>query len=459
MRFTKIRYADKTVTLAWEEKTDRRAITTEESCAEEPAPEFDKALKSMGGFLRELTGIKDKVWLEKAEVVSVRVNYSKEDRRGIIISVKRPVEASNSPVTLSTPLVWEPDDADLPVFQALDELVEQAAAYQKGARAQQELSLDPPAQQDLEDAIEAEQEATRRIRQQQDFEIRSALAGALPDLPAGWSPDGEFRPDDDDLTEFISDSWADQEYEFEGTPIAGLFRHETADHQVVWCYLMPDPKLTFFYGIAAPDQFNPVDAIPTYQGAELLELARSLYYPDDARPEPEQAPPAAADAPPTPEPDVQPARDFAALTRPQADPGELTTVLMQGLHTLLFEAGPLAIETLRTMHELSATDGVIEDTIRGAFLQRGKGLPRFGLSEPLGMNGNEPIDFATIDCTLEPLSISTGKGKKKQKLEGQLLVDAVRSMLQIPEPPADAEEPVLAGAAADDVDDLFGDRP
>jgi hypothetical protein len=385
--------------------------------------------------------------LEEYEVEEIRLAVG--DRKEVLNKARKAAEAAH----LST---VEADDA-IGVLNRLRALFgPESHEAEETRRTQGELFVAREGET-VDEALEGvEEEATRRIRQQPDFEIRSALAGALPDLPAGWSPDGEFRPDDDDLTEFISDSWADQEYEFEGTPIAGLFRHETADHQVVWCYLMPDPKLAFFYGIAAPDQFNPVDAIPTYQGAELLELARSLYYPDDARPEPEQAAPAAADAPPTPEPDVQPARDFAALTRPQADPGELTTVLMQGLHTLLFEAGPLAIETLRTMHELSATDGVIEDTIRGAFLQRGKGLPRFGLSEPLGMNGNEPIDFATIDCTLEPLSISTGKGKKKQKLEGQLLVDAVRSMLQIPEPPADAEEPVLAGAAAED-DDLFGD--
>jgi hypothetical protein len=467
MRFLKIKYANGLVSLKYENRqSETDSSSTEREVREEPTPEFQAALAGFKPHLRKLTGIKDKEWLDKAIITGVRLSYSKEgDRRGYMVSMTRSIDASDSPVNLTTPLIYEEEEAEDAVGEQIEALIEEARLFLKGARAQ--LSLDDAeqkspegSQQDLEDAIEAEQEATRRIRQQQGFEVRSALVGALPDLPAGWSAEGTFRPDDDDLAELIADAWDDVEIQFEGNTYAGFYRHETADHQVVWCWLRSGINPGFFYSIAAPDAFDPFSALPTYDGKELLQLARSLYYPGDtvaaASIDVEKQAQESEETGPAELSDYPTCEGFRKATRPAAEPGDVTTLLMQGIHTLIFEGDSAGATWLEFWHD-GATSEQLETAIRGAFLLRGKGDNRFGISEPLGMNGSEPVTYEVVEFTMDPLSAATGKGKKKQKLEGHLLVDAVRSMLQIPDA-SEQETPeasvaVEVGAGAGDAAD------
>ena len=179
----------------------------------------------------------------------------------------------------------------------------------------------------------------------------------------------------------------------------------------------------------------------------------SIYFPeqrvDPASQEPEEAAPPAAG-------DVLDLEGFRKATRPAAEPGEITTILMQGVHTLIFE-GVVAVRW-QELRAKGATDEEIETAVRGAFLLRSKGQNKFGFSEAVGMNGDGPVDYAGIDCTMEPLAVMTGKGKKRQKLEGEQLVQAVRSMLLIPEvSEPDAQAAVEFAAAAAKDDDLFGE--
>lgn len=437
MRFTQIRYVPKTVSLKYEDrKSDTDSVTIERTVQEEPSPEFQAALAGFRRFLRQLTGIQDKKWLEKAIITGVHLKYSKEDRRGYMVTLTRAIDASNSPVNLTTPLIFEEDEAEDPVGEQIELLIAEAEAFLGGARAQLSLAVEGNGQQvrqdDLEAAIEAEQEATRRQRQREAFEIRSALAGALPELPDKdpWQ--------DDELVDLIGDAWGVQELEHDGRSYDGFYRHETADHQVAWCYLRGLPNPGFFYGVPAPDE------IPTYEGEELIKLARSLYWPKPDV-EPETTSPAETQAEPTP------TATFASSTRPKPEPGEATVVLLAGIHTLMFERDGAEL-AWSAMHEAGGTDAEIESMLRGAFLGRGKGDNRFGISEPVGMNGDGPVKFEVVEFTMDPLSAATGKGKKKQVLQGQLLLDAVRGMLDIPEP-----EPEPVGVAAGNADDLFGD--
>lgn len=71
-------------------------------CDEEPTPEFDKALQALRPLAGKISEI-DNGWLSSAVVKGITISEKKGGGKGVVITLQREVEKSNSPVNLASP--------------------------------------------------------------------------------------------------------------------------------------------------------------------------------------------------------------------------------------------------------------------------------------------------------------------------------------------------------------------
>ncbi len=144
-----------------------------------PEPEFLKAIRALKADVLRICELPQE-WGEELEVRSVAFRHQ-DNRFGVNISASRKLAAANSPLNITTPLLWQAkeDGQDKKVLSEeivgkLNSLIQRAEEYEAGHRAQQELELDDEddGQQDIEEAIaeteeEDESEAQEPVREEE----------------------------------------------------------------------------------------------------------------------------------------------------------------------------------------------------------------------------------------------------------------------------------------------------
>lgn len=149
--FTKIRSTGTKVELMW--TTAEKGGETEHHVvsAEEPRPELNKALAVFVPFVIEILGLEDTPWDRELTVTALSVDVDEDGRRGMMITCRKKLAATNGPMTFNTPRLSEPaDDAEkqegkglwLPgMSDALGECAAEAELFLAGERSQVEMPL------------------------------------------------------------------------------------------------------------------------------------------------------------------------------------------------------------------------------------------------------------------------------------------------------------------------------
>jgi hypothetical protein len=149
MRFTKIKSSSKGVHLEWTtpaEKHPDNEVHHKLESDDTPAPEFTEALQH---FIPEVLHVLElpTEYAIGLRVTGLSVNYEEDDRRGMVVTCLKDLEATNSPLVLNTPHMRELSDEDEDgagfLSDAMLELLaaaeEQAEAFVHGTRMQLDL--------------------------------------------------------------------------------------------------------------------------------------------------------------------------------------------------------------------------------------------------------------------------------------------------------------------------------
>lgn len=148
-RYTKIKYSDKGVYIAYQQGAGFVNEYTAK-CTEEPAPNFLEALKDLRQFVIEMCELPED-YIDRITVKSVSLNYGGEaDTMGATISASMELYNSNAPLNINTPnkpeMPYNPDQewdeknclTEECVF-AIRKLVLVAEEYLSGVRQQTSL--------------------------------------------------------------------------------------------------------------------------------------------------------------------------------------------------------------------------------------------------------------------------------------------------------------------------------
>ncbi len=155
MQFTKIRLTDTAVELIWNDNTETDKQITELSSTDLPEPSFTEALQA---FLPDVLSLLELPAGYDVTVRSVSIKYKGEaDRRGIVVTCLKEIEAVNSPFVIHTPLVMERVEDDEyedsfigdGLFDQLTVLTDEAQRYLDGHRAQGDLDFEEDPQPNL----------------------------------------------------------------------------------------------------------------------------------------------------------------------------------------------------------------------------------------------------------------------------------------------------------------------
>ena len=173
----------KGIYLEWEEKNGN-ANNAWDKCSlhskEQARPEFYNAVYSMRRHVVQICEMPEAVF-KKIDIKSVTITH-KDEERGIVISATKELEHTGAPLCLNTPHKSEADEGDYAMGKALiddmNALIEEAARYINGDRAQGSLKLHE------DDEFDAEEE---------DADDMDAFDGIDPDEP------DEYGYDEDDM--------------------------------------------------------------------------------------------------------------------------------------------------------------------------------------------------------------------------------------------------------------------
>jgi len=448
MKFTKIKYANEEVELVYTETGDDNSVAITQKSTQEPTPQFQKAFRDLHKHVPGLTDMPEK-YLASAEVTSVHLSYDKDGQRSLVsLSVKRPVKKSNSPLVFTTPNLSENElTADDPIFTDIDKLCRLARGYVNGERSQTVMFEGTKkarkkdaerGQTNLVDEIEAEKkEGARLVRQREAQEAFAMIMGPKPDLV----PEDDAELQNIIMRRFDEVQHVDNDGDPDARRIDGLYRWERPVDEgetpsVVWCQVSTEGGLERYWFDVLPEKFDAGALVPTALGPRLVRMLRTAWgmeLPDDEQPEetePEQDEPA---------PDTS-AADYRKRIRPAPMPegtAVTTEMLMQAVHSALFDmvGGGEKIEAFWfELHRSGATDEQLQGAIDTALHMRGGGLPSFRFNEAIGLQQNEKgLVYHNVEISRNPLRFVVGKGRKRKTMDGDTLVAAVRTMLEIPE--------------------------
>jgi len=165
VKFSKLRYSesDQNVELEWDEEKGLDVVHSSLRSPAAPEPELVATLRA---FKPELLRILElpRPYGENLDVHQITISYRNE-RRGIVISARKKLGDANSPFTIHTPYLPEPDEGyankgmSSQMVDLLNNLEKLAELYLDGHRAQQALALGSTSsngkqehQADIEDA-------------------------------------------------------------------------------------------------------------------------------------------------------------------------------------------------------------------------------------------------------------------------------------------------------------------
>ena len=184
MEFTKIkRTSEGRLEFGWrvppspERKDDEREGALRSY--DQPLQEFTDAMQALVPHVVKLLELPEK-YGESMRVSGVSISYTKEDRKGAVITCLKQVAGANAPLVLNTPYLPEMDLDDpnpsMPtdMLAAIEALEAQAARYVDGEREQRDLFGD-----------EAKDEAAAVATLAQDPEFVGAVAGMAPKAGSG----------------------------------------------------------------------------------------------------------------------------------------------------------------------------------------------------------------------------------------------------------------------------------
>lgn len=456
MRFKKIKFANEEVELVYSESSDDDSLEIVRKCKQEPTPEFQAALKALHRHVPRLTDLPEK-YLATAEVTSLHLSYDKDgDRSAVSISVKRPVKLSNSPLVFTTPNFGENETtAGDKLFDDIDTLCRHARGYVNGERSQVAMFEGSKKKQkrdavtgqlSIGDDIEAEKkEGARIIRAREAQAAFAAIMGPRPDV--GVPDDIEDPPlADIIMRRFDEVVHVDNEGDPDAKRIAGLYRWQResgaeGESDVAWCQVNTDGGIERYWFDVPPMDFDQAAVPPTATHSKLVRMLREAWgLPlSEARVE-EQRIEDAGDAEAAQEraqQDREAAIDaYRRSVRPSPMPEGLnvtTAMVMQAIHTAIFDAVG-APEMWFDLQRTGCDDVQLMQHIFDALNTRANGQPTFRFNEPIGLLQDEKnLVYHNAEFTLDPVSVVVGKGRKRESIEGDRFVKAVRAMLNITE--------------------------
>lgn len=151
MRIRKVKYKESEGMVVEYEKPRPDAIEPDYytiKCKDEPHPDLVKALQKMVAHALDIAEMHDK-GIEKYKVLGCTFTYT-NDVEGLVITITRELNGSNSPMCINTPhFTREPysdTDSDMNIFSMacgddMDLLKREAKAYIEGKRNQAELDF------------------------------------------------------------------------------------------------------------------------------------------------------------------------------------------------------------------------------------------------------------------------------------------------------------------------------
>lgn len=144
MRFSKIKYNGKFVTLAWEDTNPARDLATSLTSAQTPHPDFTAALDAFAGEVLDLLELPLE-YGDTLKVTGLSISTQDDGRRGLVVTALKGVKCSPAPLVLNTPHLPEPgEDPNAPALSRymLALLVNaeiEASLFVAGKRAQGDL--------------------------------------------------------------------------------------------------------------------------------------------------------------------------------------------------------------------------------------------------------------------------------------------------------------------------------
>lgn len=273
-RFTKIRYADKEVELAYDTKIDDVFVTSIMKNPADPDPDFIAALKALTPFVPKICAplVAEAEFTEHATVTGISISYKFEDRPSYIIKAKCPVTGANGPLNIATPLITEPREESgeheyrAELFAALTRVVEQADGYLDGARAQADLFPE-------EHTTRRAGGAKDRKPKESDAEREHEITRVLRDI--AFVPSKQLADMDDEALEHrIFEAFENVSHDDNGKAWDGFHRHTTAKGRVVWCSVTTDGGIAQFWYDIEPREWRASDVAATALGELLTQRVR-----------------------------------------------------------------------------------------------------------------------------------------------------------------------------------------
>ncbi|MGH7469751.1 MAG: hypothetical protein ACRENP_17515 [Longimicrobiales bacterium] len=461
IRFTKIRYAqkdEKPVNLAWKDASGADSITTTLESASEPEPEFIKTLRAFRPEVLKLCRL-PRAWGDDAEVRQVTIGWTKDDRRTVQITMVKPLPDSNAPLVINTPYLPEPAEngqgggMSTNMMNLLDQLEQVAERYVAGERAQKELALDDARekkngrrvkQDDIEEAIEgSDDEAGYLIRRREHLAALKLVLGS----------DRQFAqaPTDQELAvalieEFDRVETHDPDDADRQTLWPGIFQHAPepvpGGPGYVWCAVRTDGGVPAFWYDVDPPLFlaNWSALAATLRGAPLFAAVHELF----DLPTPDE--PSAQDATENEVVSTETAEQWAERTFPRPDAGDVAGAILQTLHVVALGDQGEMIDSWFAAHLEGVTDAELLSMFETGLVLRAKGQEKFGLpTVATGSQHNEQeIVYVEVTARIDSgaASITAGKGRKKQTVDFEQIVQLLRALLDISD--------VTVGVNADD---------
>jgi len=122
---------DDKVVVIYEQETDNGSADVTFRCSDPPSKKFREAFESCGPAMSEALGLGDYVAGEEVTKIAIKEGDEKTE---FVVTAKHPIEDSNRPLNISTPLL---DDEAFPELgECVKSVMRCARAYVSGDRAQ-----------------------------------------------------------------------------------------------------------------------------------------------------------------------------------------------------------------------------------------------------------------------------------------------------------------------------------
>jgi len=155
MNITKVKYDGNKVEIRWQRMTVGEQNSTVESkltSDDPPEQEFVDALQTFKKHALNVCELpEDDEWRDKVTVTGISVNHEDDERRGLVVTMQRDLDASNAPLVINMPHLRETLSSDdnppqnampFELTVAIDRMADAAERFVNGHRGQGDLFTD-----------------------------------------------------------------------------------------------------------------------------------------------------------------------------------------------------------------------------------------------------------------------------------------------------------------------------